>query len=56
VTRQLAVVLMSAAVVLGIVIVVKPRAPAVAEQASMIDISGLTKMAKALPVEHWPGF
>jgi hypothetical protein len=56
VTRQLAVVLMSAVVVLGIVIVVKPRAAAVTEHASMIDIASLTKTAKALPAEQWPGY
>ena len=55
-TRQLAVVLMSAVVVLGIVIVVKPRAAAVTEQASLIDITGLTKTAKAMPAEQWPGY
>jgi hypothetical protein len=55
VTRQLAVVLMSTVVIVGIIFVVKPRA-AITDQASTIDITGLTQAAKVLPVEQFPGF
>jgi hypothetical protein len=55
VIKKLALLLTSAVVILGIVFIVTPRA-AVTDQSSMIDITGLTKAAKNLPVEQYPGY
>ena len=54
-TKQLSIVLTSAFLVLGAMFVVKPGA-AVPDQASGMDIAGLTAAAKDLPVQQFPAF
>jgi hypothetical protein len=55
VTRQLSIVLTSAFLVLGAMFVVKPGA-AIPDQASGMDIAGLTAAATDLPVQQYPAF
>ena len=53
--KQLSIVLASALLVIGAMYVVEPRA-AIPDQATAMDVAGLTAAATDLPVQQYPAF
>ena len=55
-TRPIAALLALAVVVLGGIFMGAPNAAITTNQASKMDIPGLSKAAKNLPEQHYPAF